>query len=75
MTDLDLIYTIIDSHGTRTPVRVMYESISDSHAFVSGVFRERDDSEIDFHTLPLETREDILSKCREAVLQRKQEQQ
>lgn len=71
MTDLDLPYTLPDG----TLVHIMYETISPTTPFISGIFNQRTDAEIDYHTLPLEVKEDILSKCREAVQKRKQEQQ
>lgn len=71
MHDLDLSYVLPDG----TAIHVMYEAITDSSVFITSVFNTRTDAEIDFLTLPLDVREDIHLKCREAVQQRKQQTQ
>lgn len=71
MHDLDLPYVLPDG----TSVHVLFDEISPSLVFISGVFNSRTDAEVDFQSLPLEVREDIHSKCREAVQARKQQNQ
>lgn len=71
MHDLDLPYVLPDG----TSVHIMFDEISDRLVFVTSVFNTRTDAEIDFQVLPLDVREDILLKCREAVQKRKQQNQ
>lgn len=64
--DLDA-YATLPSHGR---VRILFESISPTHPFVAGVFRESDDVEVDYAGLPLEQREVILQSCMDEVKKR-----
>lgn len=76
-SDLDTTCRIPDpdSPGSLTTVRVMYENPRADLVYVIGVFRFRDDSEIDFKALPKESFETILEKCKEEVKKRNQQHQ
>lgn len=70
--DLDATARIPDPNfpGTETTVRILYENPRADIVYVIGVFRLSDDSEIDYHTLPLESREIITEKCKHALQSR-----
>lgn len=67
--DLDA-YASLEDYGR---VRILFEVISPTRPFVAGVFRVRDDVEVDYAGLPLEQRELILQSCTDEVKKREQQ--
>lgn len=70
MKDLDADVLLPLPYGR---VRVMFEVISPTHLFIAGVFRSRDDVEVDYAGLPMEHRETILQSCKDEVEKRRKE--
>lgn len=69
MNDYELVMLIDDplNNGQQSNVLVMFTATSEKNVFVHSIFRVRDDLEIEFASLPLETREDIQQKCIEKI--------
>ena len=70
MHDLDLYFR---PHDLNQPLRILYENSRGDQVYIVGCFRLSDDSEVDYKSLSLEDREEILMRCKQALQKRKEE--